>query len=415
MDKTPGFHFGHLMRQSRETAGISQRALAQKVGLDVSYINRLESGERRPRRLTLLKLASALGIKGLALDAWFMACELAPIPLLAELTDQIQPASLTSGPGASGPEPVLDAVSLWEKLEAIGLDEGRLRRLLQNIAASEVQHRDQVADMVAATLNLVADYLTAPVHRAIIPAAGGQHRLLASHIMQHLLLRMMGEAASAGVHRFMLILAPGTEEALYRPLQTALDLAVAPRFSVDFCVQSRPRGLGDAVLRAASWVGQESFLVLLPDEMLDQRLSQDMPRELQLMSQAFKQLKHAPLIAVEPVPKARLPQGGVVRLGPGEINPRIFQVEELLEKPAPHHPISATATSRSIVGRYFLPPEIFQALEQLKHRGTRPLELTEALEHLRRQETKVYAYELKTSRRDLGGVIEQAGDLIGEI
>ena len=64
MNKTPAFHFGQLIRQSREAAGISQRALAQKVGLDVSYINRLESGERRPRRATLLKLASALGIKG---------------------------------------------------------------------------------------------------------------------------------------------------------------------------------------------------------------------------------------------------------------------------------------------------------------------------------------------------------------
>ncbi len=259
MNKIPGFHFGHLMRQSREAAGISQRALAQRVGLDVSYINRLESGERRPRRRTLLKLASALGIKGQKLDAWFMACDLAPIPLLAELTDQIQPASLASGPGASRPEPVLDAISLWEKLEAIGLDEGRLRRLLQNISSSEARHRDQVANMVAATLNLVADYLAAPVHRAIIPAAGGQHRLLASHIMQHLLLQMMGEAASAGVHHFMLILAPGTEEALYRPLQTALDLAVAPRFSVDFCVQSAPLGLGDAVLQAASWVGAGIF------------------------------------------------------------------------------------------------------------------------------------------------------------
>ena len=80
MNKPHKYHFGQLMRQSREAAGISQRALAQKVGLDVSYINRLESGERRPRRGTLLKLASTLGIKGGELDAWFMACDLAPCP-----------------------------------------------------------------------------------------------------------------------------------------------------------------------------------------------------------------------------------------------------------------------------------------------------------------------------------------------
>jgi UTP--glucose-1-phosphate uridylyltransferase len=413
MIRTTGFHFGQLMRQSRETAGISQRALAQKVSLDVSYINRLESGERRPRRQTLLKLASALGIKGRELDAWFIACDLAPMPLLAGLSDQTAPA-IHNGKEGRLAKPGPDAISLWKKLDAIGLDETSVRRLLQNMSVSQHQ-KEQAAAIVTSTLNLVADLLVSPVHQAIIPAAGGQHRLLASHIMQHLLLQMMAEAASAGVFRFMLILAPGTEEALYRPLQTALDLAVAPRFSLDFLIQSAPLGLGDAVLQAASWVGQEPFLVLLPDEMLDRRRSQEMPRELQHMSLAFKQLDQAPLIAVEPVPKWRLLQGGVVRMAPEEIISRVFAVKELMEKPAPHHPISVTATSRSIVGRYFLPPEIFKTLEQLKQKGSRPLELTEALEHLRRQGTKVFAYELKTSRRNLGGVIEQAGDLIGEI
>jgi UTP-glucose-1-phosphate uridylyltransferase/DNA-binding XRE family transcriptional regulator len=408
MTKPPEYHFGQLIRQSREAAGISQRALAQKVGLDVSYINRLESGERRPRRATLLKLASALGIKGGEIDAWFMACDLAPMPLLAGLSDQSTP--VPDNHRKSGP----DTISLWQKLEAIGLNETIVRRLLQNLSISETLQR-QAAEIVTSALNLVADFLEAPVHQAIIPAAGGQHRLLASHIMQHLLLQMIAEAASAGVYRFMLILAPGTEEALYRPLQTALNLAVAPRFSLSFCVQSTPLGLGDAVLQAASWVGQDPFLVLLPDEMLDRRRSRQMPRELQDMSLAFKQINHNPLIAVEPVPKTRLPQGGVVRLGASKVNPRIFVVEELLEKPAPHHPISAAGSSRSIVGRYFLSPQIFPALETLKQQGSRPLELTEALELRRRQGSKVYAYELKTSRRDLGGVIGQAGDLIGEI
>jgi UTP--glucose-1-phosphate uridylyltransferase len=414
MNNTPAYHFGQLIRQSREAAGISQRALAQKVGLDVSYINRLESGERRPRRATLLKLASALGIKGAELDAWFMASDLAPMPLLAGLSAQMTQAPKKPGKKDQSTKSSPDAISLWQQLEDIGLDETSIRRLLQNLSISKTQ-RQQAAEIVTSTLNLVADFLEAPVHQAIIPAAGGQHRFLASHIMQHLLLQMMAEAASAGVFRFMLILAPGTEEALYRPLQTALDLAVAPRFSVDFCVQSTPLGLGDAVLQAAAWVGQDPFLVLLPDEMLARHHSRAMPRELQHMSLAFKQINHKPLIAVEPVPKSRLPQGGVVRLGANEVNSRVFVVEELMEKPEPDHPISVAETSRSIVGRYFLSPKIFQTLEKLKEKGSRPLELTEALEHLRRQGTKVYAYELKTSRRDLGGVIGQAGELIGEI
>lgn len=403
------------MRQTREAAGISQRALAQRVGLDVSYINRLESGERRPRRVTLLKLASALGIKGQELDSWFMACDLAPMPLLAGMSDQVRAMQRVRVSGASPTDFSPDTVLLWEKLEAIGLDETSIRRLLNNLITSEAEPQKKAAEIVAATLSLVAEYLVAPVHRAIIPAAGGQFRLLAAHVLQRLLLQTMREAVSTGVSQFMLILAPGTEEALYKPLQTALDLAVAPQFSLDFCIQQTPLGLGDAVLHAAAWVGEESFLLLLPDEMLERRRSRDMFRELQHMSAAFKRLNQAPLIAVEPLPKSKLPQGGVVRLGANEVNSRIFQVEELIEKPPSQHPIIETATSRSIVGRYFLPSEIFQALAHLKRRGTRHLELTDALEDMRRAQTRVFAYELKTSRRDLGGVIEQAGDLIREM
>jgi len=415
MGKNPPSQIGMLLRQSREAVGMSQRALAQQVGLDVSYINRLESGERRPRRQTLLKLASALGITGQELDNLFMAGDLAPMPLLAGLSAPKGQDTAVSRIGESAPAHDLEAVSLWNKLEAIGLDEGSIRRLLQAMESAEAQTRNLAAAAISSTLKTMATFLTAPVHRAVIPAAGGQHRLLAFHIMQRLLLQTMAEAASAGICQFMLILAPGTAEALHRPLQIALDLAAAPRFTVDFCVQSAPRGLGDAVLQAASWVGEENFLVLLPDEMLDRRYSRDMPRELQHMSQVFAQLHHAPLFAVEPAPKSRLLQGGVVRLGAETAHPRVFLVDELREKPAPQHPISEIPSSRSIVGRYFLRPEIFQTLDFLKNRHTHLLELTDALEHLRQQRTEIYAYELKTSRRDLGGVIERAEDMLGEL
>lgn len=406
--------FGRLVRQCREAAGLSQRALAQRIGLNVSYINRLESGARRPRRATVLKLAAGLGVTGRELDAWFAACELTPMPLLAGLSE----LPTAEGEAAPGSRPVRragpDLMTLWEALQAIGLDEARVSRLLHQLAAHP-QRRQQAGAMVAATLNLVTDYLGAPVTRAVIPAAGGQHRLLASHLMQRLLLQSMAEAASVGVYEFLLVLAPGSEEALYRPLQTALAMAAAPRFHIDFCLQPTALGLGDAVQRAAGWVGQEFFLVLLPDEMLDQRLSQTMPGELQNMRRAAKNLHPAPLIAVEAVAKSRLPLGGVVRLGRKSQGPRLFQVEELLEKPAPAHPILATPTSRSIVGRYFLPPDIFPALAAVRTQGHQPLELTTALEYLRRQGMPVYAYELKKSRRDLGGVIEQAGGLLGDI
>ncbi len=400
------WQFGTLVRQAREAAGLSQRALAHQVGLNVSYINRLERGERRPRRGTILKLAASLGITGPELDAWFAACDLTPMPLLSSL-------SRPQGEKSHQPGPSVDPLYLWEALTALGLEEKNIHRLIQNLAQAPARRRE-AAQLVAATLSLVTDWLAAPVNRAVIPAAGGQHRFLAAHIMQRLLLESMREAAAVGVYQFLLILAPGTEEALFRPLRGALQLAAVPRFQVDFCLQPNPLGLGEAILRAATWVGEEPFLVLLPDEMVEYRSSRAMPRELQYMRRAFVELRGQPLIAVETVPRSRLSLGGVVRLGP-PAGSRLFAVEELQEKPPYSHPILETPQARSIVGRYFLPPAIFRALEETRRQGHQPLELTTALEQLRQHGTPVYAYELQKSRRDLGGVIERAGGLIGDI
>jgi UTP-glucose-1-phosphate uridylyltransferase len=81
---------------------------------------------------------------------------------------------------------------------------------------------------VATTFRRLIERLGAPVRTAVIPAAGGQHRLLAQHVMQGLLLRSIREAAEAGIRHVILVLAPGTGEALYSPLKAALELAVVP-------------------------------------------------------------------------------------------------------------------------------------------------------------------------------------------
>lgn len=54
--------FGHELKRLREAAGLSQNALAKSAGLNASYINRLESGEREPPRPeTVILLAEGLG------------------------------------------------------------------------------------------------------------------------------------------------------------------------------------------------------------------------------------------------------------------------------------------------------------------------------------------------------------------
>ena len=54
--------FGEIVRSRRQTAGLSQEALADKAGLHRTYVGMLERGERNPTIVVVKQLANALGI-----------------------------------------------------------------------------------------------------------------------------------------------------------------------------------------------------------------------------------------------------------------------------------------------------------------------------------------------------------------
>ena len=55
--------FGRALREFRRRAGLSQRQLAQVVGVDFSYISKLENGRLPPPSTdTIVRIADALGI-----------------------------------------------------------------------------------------------------------------------------------------------------------------------------------------------------------------------------------------------------------------------------------------------------------------------------------------------------------------
>jgi len=55
--------FAGRLRQLREQAGLSQKALAEKAGLVTSAIGHLEQGLRKPTWETVLVLCQALGVE----------------------------------------------------------------------------------------------------------------------------------------------------------------------------------------------------------------------------------------------------------------------------------------------------------------------------------------------------------------
>ncbi len=84
--------FAGALRRSRETAALSQRALAKRSGLTPAYLSLLESGRRMPERAAVERIAAGLdlddsGRGDLLLAAGYASATASPPPLAGPLAD----------------------------------------------------------------------------------------------------------------------------------------------------------------------------------------------------------------------------------------------------------------------------------------------------------------------------------------
>ncbi len=56
------YDFGNLVRTARQKAGLSQENLADKAGIDRSYLGGVERGERNPTLLVIERIAAGLDL-----------------------------------------------------------------------------------------------------------------------------------------------------------------------------------------------------------------------------------------------------------------------------------------------------------------------------------------------------------------
>jgi len=56
--------WGKLLKERRQALGLTQRSLAQKLGVRTSYLAVLENGRRKPSLRLIGRLATTLGING---------------------------------------------------------------------------------------------------------------------------------------------------------------------------------------------------------------------------------------------------------------------------------------------------------------------------------------------------------------
>lgn len=157
---------------------------------------------------------------------------------------------------------------------------------------------------------------------------------------------------------------------------------------IHFIRQKSPRGLGDAVLCAKAFIGDEPFAVLLGDDIV---YNPEKPCLQQLMD-CYKQ--HPGIIlGAQFVPNEKVSSYGIVSGEPLADN--LYRVHGLVEKPS----VDKAPSNLAVLGRYILTPDIFDILENTKPGVGNEVQLTDALAA---SKTDTYALAYEGVRYDTG-------------
>ncbi len=254
----------------------------------------------------------------------------------------------------------------------------------------------------------------APIRKAVIPAAGmGTRFLPATKAIPKELLPIVdtptiqyivAEAVAAGVRDVILVSARGKESIvdhfdiageleayLERTGKTELRdqmRAIANMANVVNIRQQQPLGLGHAVLCARDVVGDEPFLVMLGDDIIDAPV----PAAKQL--DGCYQRHGLGTIALMEVPRADAHLYGIA--AGRALDERTVRIETLVEKPRRDPP-----STQAVIGRYLLPASIFGILERIPQGVGGEIQLTDALAVLAREEG-LLGYRFEGERYDAG-------------
>jgi UTP--glucose-1-phosphate uridylyltransferase len=254
-----------------------------------------------------------------------------------------------------------------------------------------------------------------PIKKAVIPAAGLGTRFLPVTksvpkellpiLDKPMLQYVVEEAAEAGVEEVIVITAPGKEgiASYFQPspgLERRLAENDAPDLldkvlqasrlaRVSFVIQEEALGLGHAVLTARDAIGDEPFVIILPDDIVYHT-----PGVVAQMTAVWDE-RQAGVVAVEPMPWETVHNYGVVDAQP--VSGGLHRIRGLVEKP----PREEAPSNLSIVGRYILPPEIFDCLERTRPGAKGEIQLTDGM-LLLLESQDLYAYEFEGIRYDGG-------------
>lgn len=268
------------------------------------------------------------------------------------------------------------------------------------------------------------------IRKAIIPAAGFGTRVLPATknlpkemlpiVDKPTIQYIVEEAVAAGITDILIITSRGktlmADHFDYTPeLEYALEKSgkdellsqvrgIAELADISFIRQKEMKGLGHAVLKAKSFVGNEPFAILFGDGVID---CDGTPAIKQLID-AYGEYGEG-VLGVKKVAEEDIHKYGSLKVE--NLHDNIFKCTDMVEKPQTKEDVLSLY---SITDRVVLPPSIFEILEKTEPGAGGEIQLTDAMREI--AVTKgMTAVEMDGNRFDMGNKfgILQANIIMG--
>ena len=161
--------------------------------------------------------------------------------------------------------------------------------------------------------------------------------------------------------------------------------------------QGEAKGLGHAILCAKPIVGDDDFIVLLPDVILDAYTADQKTENLAAMLKRFSETR-ASQIMLEPVAQEDVSKYGIADIDGVQLTPgNSAAIKTMVEKPD----ADKAPSNLAVVGRYVLSKTIWPLLAKTPVGAGGEIQLTDSIDELMKQET-VEAFHMRGRSHDCG-------------
>jgi UTP--glucose-1-phosphate uridylyltransferase len=167
--------------------------------------------------------------------------------------------------------------------------------------------------------------------------------------------------------------------------------ALADLADIYYVRQGEPLGLGHAVSICRKHIGDNPFVVLLGDDLIDERVLL-----LESMIEQYERLERSVIALMEVANPSRY---GCAR--PEHAGENLVKILDIVEKPQ----IADAPSNLAVMGRYVFTPDIFDALAQVQPGVGGEIQLTDAIALLMREQD-VYGYTFTEGRFDTGNKLD---------